>query len=130
MKMYLVQAVNAYAALLALMNQDMVFQTAHSVALAKKEIAPHAEFFAQEERKLVERYAAKEDGKIKWTSGTSFQFADEQAAEEYKHARAELCAVSVELNLEKRTVNAPEIIRPIQIEALADILEFRERGTP
>lgn len=127
--MYLIRAVNAYAALLPLMEQEMPYAAAHTIAETKRTLQPHAEFFAKEEQKLVAQYAARtENGDIQWTAAGSFQFKSQQAAAAYEKKRLELCGVEVEEDLRPVELETPDKIRPMQIEALEGIVRFRERS--
>lgn len=123
--MYLIQAVNAYAAVLALMDQELPFQDAYKVAQLKRELQPHAEFFSKKESELVNRYAERNEKGVVWTGPGKFQLRA-GAEKEYRDKRMELCSVEVEDHPKQIEIGKPEKMRPVHIEALEGFVTFKE----
>ena len=66
--MYLIECANAYLAAVQLQQKEMDYQTAFAVMMVKKQLQSHVEFLQNEELKLAEKYAEKDEkGNIKWT---------------------------------------------------------------
>lgn len=123
--MYLIQAVNAYAAVLALMDQELPFQDAYKVSQLKRELQPHAEFFSKKENELVNRCAERNEKGVVWTGPGKFKLRAGAEAE-YREKRMELCAVEVEEQIQEIEIGKPEKIRPVHIEALDGFVIFKE----
>lgn len=126
--MILIECVNAYMAVQALMEIECDYRTAHALVCLKKQLLPHVEFFASEERKLVEAYAAKDEGDRVKMEGARFIFADGADAAEYARLRTELGAVEVEERFAPLHVSLPERIKPIYVEALERFVIFDAGG--
>ena len=123
--MYIIKVVNAYAALLALMDQELPYKDACKIATLKRKLQPHAEFFSKKESELVKTYAETNEKGIVWTGKGKFRLRP-GAEEEYTRRRLELCAVEVEEEFQEIEIQMPEKIRPIHIEALEGFVKFRE----
>lgn len=124
--MILLEYVNAYMAVEALMGGECCYKTAHALVMLKKQLAPHAEFFAEKELKLVERFAEKDgEGRILWNGG-SFSFREGADPAEYARSRTELGMMPVEEEIPVRRVPAPATIKPVHLAALEKFIEFEE----
>lgn len=129
-KKYLIQCVNAYAALQPLMDQEWDYKTAHALMMLKRRLQPHASFFSQEEMKLAEEFAEKdEDGKIQWKGTGRFAFQDPSRSQEYAGRRMELGMVEVQEAWNPIRASVPASIKPAQLEALEGFIEFYEEET-
>lgn len=127
---YLIQYVNAYAALQPLMDCEWDYKTAHALMMLKRKLQPHASFFSQEELKLVEEFAEKDEkGKVAWKGAGRFNFQDPSRAEEYNKKRMELGMVEIQEELEMVRAPIPATIKPAQLEALEGFIEFYEEET-
>lgn len=123
--MNLTQWVNAYMAVQSMMGEEWDYQTAHALVTLKRRLYPHVVFYQQEERKLVEEYAARDEkGEIIWSGDGRFVFRDPGQGEEYARRRAQLCAVEVQETLTPLKVPKPRRIKPVQLEALEGFMEF------
>lgn len=128
--MYLIQCVNAYAAVLAMNQQEHEYKMAYALAALKRKLQPHVEFFTGEEMKLVEQYSQKDDkGKTILNERGNFTFADPEKAGEYAERRTELGMVEVNEDFQPMRVPAPKTIRPVHLEALEGFMEFEEGET-
>lgn len=129
--MNLMQCANAYMAVMGMMEKEWDYATAYALVELKRELYPHVVFYQQEERKLVERYAARDEkGKILWDGNGRFVFREPERAQEYSARRQELGLVEAEGAFQPRRVSRPESIRPAQLEALEGLLVFeQEEGT-
>ena len=79
--MYLIECANAYLAAVQLQQKEMDYQTAFAVMMVKKQLQSHVEFLQNEELKLAEKYAEKDEkGNIKWTERGTFPYRVEDAA--------------------------------------------------
>lgn len=123
--MYIIRLVNAYAAVMALMDQELPYKDAYKVAALKRALQPHAEFFSKKEMELVNRYADKTEKGVAWTGPGRFRLLPGAEAE-YRAKRMELCAVEVEDEIQEIEIQMPEKIRPVHVEALEGFVRFRE----
>ncbi len=125
--MNLLEAVNAYMAVNTLMEREMDFDSAYKLAGLKRELEPHAMFYAGEENKLVQKYAKKnERGEPVFTKPGVFAFADGAKSVEFERARGELGAVEISEEIHRICVKRPERITPAAVEALYDLVTFEE----
>lgn len=123
--MYLIKVVNAYAAILALMEQELPYKDAYKIAELKRKLQPHAEFFSKKELDLVNTYAEKTEKGVAWTGPGKFKLR-KGVEEEYREKRMELCSVEVEEHPQQIEIGMPEKIRPVHIEALEGFVKFKE----
>ena len=127
--MYLKQCVDAYAAVLAMMEKEWDYATAHALVTLKRKLQPQADFFTKEELKLAKEYAKLDKkGNIIFTERGTFPFREPGKAEEYAERRTELGMVEVQEEYKPLRVPMPERITPAQLEALGDFLKFGEEG--
>lgn len=123
--MKLIQCVNAYAAVISLMEREWDYETAYGLMILKRNLQPHADFFSKEEMKLVEKFAKKDgNGNIEWSRPGSFIFRDPKDSGEYMRSRNELGAIEVKEKFCPLNLPRPETIKPIYLEALEDFVEF------
>lgn len=123
--MKLKQCVEAYTAILELIEKEWSYQTAHALVTLKRELKPHVDFYAQEEMRLVEKFAAKDEkGNILWTGNGTFSFMEKSMALEYAKQRETLGNVEVQEDFRKIKAPAPERIKPSQLDALIGFIEF------
>ena len=126
-KLTLFDCVNAYTALMALHTQEWDYKSAYAIVTLKRKLQPHAEFFAEEEMKLVNEHAAKdENGKIVWTATGKFQFENGEHVREYEAARKALGAVEVDEEFTPLRLPLPQRITPQHLEALENLIIFEE----
>ena len=125
--MVLLEGVAAYMAVESLMEQECPYKTAHALILIKKKLRPHVEFFAQEEKKLVELYGQRDEKGNICLEGRSFRFRSDVDPREYERKRAELCDVEIEEVFEKVHAPTPAVISPAHLEALEKFIIFEER---
>ncbi len=131
--MYLCQCVAAYAAVLALMRKEADYETAYALVTLKRLLEPHAEFFCEEEMKLVREYAEEDgSGGLKLTENGGFIFRDKALAPEYARRRSELGEVEVREEFPRFTLPRPKSILPSHLEALDAFISFAEEagGSP
>lgn len=125
--MLLIRCVNAYSAVASMMNKEWDYSTAHALMLLKKELQPHVDFYSEEELKLVQEYAQKDEkGKVIWKGSGGFSFRNPRAAEKYNRKIRELGAVEVEKEFVPVKAAAPQSIQPVILEALDGFVEFVE----
>lgn len=125
--MTLMQYVTAYVAVQSLMERETDYGSALALLLLKRKLEPQAQFFAQKEQELVNRYAArKKDGTIEWTSQSTFAFAEPEKAAEYAAERAKLGSTVGSKGFKRVKLKAPERLTPAQLEALEPFVEFEE----
>lgn len=123
--MKLIDCINAYMAVLELSLLEWDFKTAHTFAMLKRTLAPHAQFYATEEKSLISDFAKKdENGNIVFTNKGSFLFDSLNDAPRYSEKRHELGDVEVTLHWEKVSLPRPERIKPVHIEALEPFVAF------
>lgn len=125
--MLLIRCVNAYSAVGSMMDKEWDYPTAHALMLLKKKLQPHVDFYSEEEMKLVQEYAQKDEkGEVTWKGNGSFSFRDPKAAEKYNRKIKELGAVEVEKEFVPVKATAPQSIQPVILEALDGFVEFVE----
>lgn len=74
------------------------FAVSFAIAKAAKELDSHREFYAAEEKKIVESYAVKDkDGKIKITDGNRIEFKDQKDAVAFNEEITKLQKTEVEI---------------------------------
>ena len=127
--MYLIECANAYLAAVQLQQKEMDYQTAFAVMMVKKQLQSHVEFLQNEELKLAEKYAEKDEkGNIKWTERGTFPYRDADAAAGYQRERRALGMTQVEDDFTVQHAPVPEKITPMQLEALEKFIVFGGEG--
>lgn len=127
--MVLIQCINAYMAVQTLMERETDYQTAYALVCLKKELSGPVEFYQQEEQRLMEELAARdENNKIIRNEGGRFQLRDPEAAQLYRRKRAELDMVEIKQKIIPVRVPRPDRIKPVVLEALDGFLIFEEAG--
>lgn len=125
--MYLKQCVDAYGAVLTMMEKEWDYATAHALVTLKRKLQPHADFFTKEEMKLAKEYAKLDKkGNITLTERGTFLFREPGKAGEYAARRTELGTVEVQEEFKPMHVPMPERITPAQLDALEGFLTFEE----
>lgn len=124
--MKLFAAVKASAALEELMEEKLPYQTAYLLLKRKRELETAVRLFEQEEWKLVNQYAQKDEcGKIAWVKPGVFRFASEKDQQEYKQRMDELREMEIEEDHDSIIMAPPEQISAKTLEALEGVVEFR-----
>lgn len=124
--MKLFAAVKASAALEELMEEKLPYQTAYLLLKRKRELETAVRLFEQEEWKLVNQYAKKDEcGQIDWVKPGAFRFASEKDQQEYAQRMEELREMEIEENHEPIIMEPPEQISANTLEALEGVVEFR-----
>jgi len=115
MKITLMEAVMANLAAEEVGRQAVPYSLALALMKVKQATAAEAETFAAEERKLVEKFAAKdEDGNIRVAQGR-FTF----------RAPGELAETPAEIRFTKLRAPAPDTISVKSLEVLSRFIDFR-----
>lgn len=124
--MKLFRAVKASAALEELMEEKLPYQTAYLLLKRKRELETAVRLFEQEEWKLVNQYAQKDEcGQIDWVKPGVFRFASEKDQQEYAQRMDELREMEIEENHEPIIMEPPEQISANTLEALEGMVEFQ-----
>ena len=125
MKITLIEAARAYEAVTALAGTPLDFSSAYALVLAKRELEPHAAFYAEKEGELILQYAVK-DGEGKPVAAEPGKF-ELPAAElpAFQKKREELNALEAEIT-RRRLKTPPETIAPGALEALLPVFDFGE----
>lgn len=127
--MKLIQCVDAYAAAVALAECECEYKTAYALVKLKRKLQHQVDFYSEQENKLMEEYAAKdENGRIEWVGPGKVQLKDTQAAEVFVAKRKELGEVDVDEEFKPMRVPAPKCIKPVHLEALDGFIVFDEGG--
>ncbi len=122
--MKLIECVRAQAALVALKDQRLDYETAHRLLMLQKRLAPHVSFFAEKERELMETYGKKDEEGRLILAGSQWELADTSTAGAYADQMDGLCRVEVEGFEEPITVSAKPDLSMAQLDALADLVIF------
>lgn len=123
MKITLLNAVNLYTAIQELSEKPLDFASAHAVVMAKRELEPHVQFFAENEADLVKKYAEKdENGNPIEAAPGSFKIS----AQDYRSFTNERVKLNnVEAEISQRKLNTiPEQIKPSTLETLMKVFDF------
>lgn len=116
------QITEAYHAISELMKEPTSLQNAHALVTMRRELAPHAGFYADREMEIVGKYAVKkEDGSPDIRDG-QFQVAAENL-KAFTEEHAELDAVEVSVG-GKPCLHGYTEIKPCVLEPLLDIFDF------
>lgn len=125
--MKLITAVNAFLAAQELAGETLPWAFALAVARVKKACESDMTFFSQQEMKLVDTYARKdENGNPLISPEGRFQFQDAQGKAGYDAARKLLMDTEIDPPMSPLDTVPPESIRPEWILALEPFLTFRE----
>jgi len=93
----------------------------------KRRLQPHADFFVEQEKKLTDECAAKnEKGNIIWSKEGTFKLKDAQAGERFALEREKLGQIEVGEKIEPVTIKYPDRISPAMLEALDGFVNFKE----
>ena len=135
--MKLLQYVSAYIALLTLTKKEMPYAASYELVKLKQRIFPKVEYYTEEEKKLVNRFAqTDESGRPTIRNGSFTCKGDgerERAANtaEYERLRGDLGNVEDGDAIIKPVIRLPEDIRvsPEVLEALEPFVTFtRDEG--
>ena len=122
MKITLMEAVMANLAAEEVGRQAVPYSLALALMKVKQATAAEAETFAAEERKLVEKFAAKdEDGNIRVAQGR-FTF---RAPGEREEQHRQLAETPAEIRFTKLRAPAPDTISVKSLEVLSRFIDFR-----
>ena len=128
MKTTLFEAVMAHLAAEEAGRQAVPYPLALALMKVKQATAAEAETFAAEERKLVEKFAARdEDGNIRVAQGR-FTFRDPGERRAYEEQHRQLEETLAEIHLEKLRAPAPDTISVKALEILSRFIDFRGGG--
>ena len=127
--MKLKKMVEAYKVLGKMADHIYDYKTAHKLFTVSKKLKAHAEFFAVEEMKLVEKYAERdEDGRPIIKADGRFNYADEDAKMSFLKESAELGDVEIDWNEDVVKLSATPMISVRQLAALDGFVEFGAEG--
>ena len=125
MKITLMEAVMANLAAEEVGRQAVPYSLALALMKVKQATAAEAETFAAEERKLVEKFAAKdEDGNIRVAQGR-FTFRAPGERGEYEEQHRQLAETPAEIRFTKLRAPAPDTISVKSLEVLSRFIDFR-----
>lgn len=125
--MKLKDCVAAWTALTSLFEAETDYATAHALTTLKRRLRPHVEFYAGEEKKLVDKYGKHDQkGKIVYSSPGNVEFEDYARFAEFRRERDELGEVDITEKFPNLIVSAPERMSPAAVEALERFVSFKE----
>lgn len=128
MKVTLIEAVRANIEARKMDEQGLSYSLSLALMKIKRATQTEVEYFAREERKLVEQYAARdEDGNVELKNGR-FVFRSQKDIPAYEAARKKLGDTETDVALSRITVEAPKTITPAALEALSVFIRFKEGG--
>lgn len=123
--MKLKKIVDAYNVLNKMADHIYDYKTAYKLFGINKRLKVHAEFFAAEEMKLVEKYAEKNaSGRPVIRSDGRFNYADEEAKIAFLEESAALGDVEADWSEDVLKLSAAPMISVRQLEALDGFVEF------
>ena len=122
----LIKIIRAFRPLCGLMEEASDYQTAFALVSFKRALIPHIEFFNDTERKLIEKYARRDDkGEVILDNGQYTIDAGNRA--EFIKRKTELDGVTAEIP-DMKLKKAPASISAADLEALMEIIHFPEGG--
>lgn len=124
MKITLANVNKYYGAILSVSSIPADFKTAHALVMAKKEFLPHAQFYEEKERELIEEYAVHDENGECIHDGR-FTLPGPVVAEQFKAKKDELEALEVEVDLKERELGNLTQISANDLEVLSEIFEFK-----
>lgn len=117
------EIITAYAAILPLMDADLNWQDSYEVLRLKKKLQAEAEIFSQQEKKLVDRLADRDEhGKIIIDENGRFKITGENI-KTFTDERQKMIDVSVLWDSKKIRIHTDKV-KPAIIEALDKFIEF------
>ena len=122
--MKITKIMKAYQALCKVSTQELPYSTAHDILIAKHTLYPHVQFFSENEMKIAQKYAEKEDGKIKITDGGYNVAAN--VREDCVRELMELSDVDVEFTPVTVHVKANFSISVDDLEALEGVIKIAD----
>lgn len=117
MKLKLKQAVLACQALEELKSQPLPYREARALKELRDKLQGEYEFFAEEERKLVDRLQGQ-------VSGGTIRFPREEDREAYRERMEELSRLEVEPDIRPLRLSVEPNLSVSALEALEEILTF------
>lgn len=125
--MKLIECVNAYTALGALMKQETDFRSAYAMTRLRRRLEPHARYYAEEEARLVRKFARKDEGgEPVFVRTNEFAFEDSAGAAEFRRLREGLAEVDIDEEIGQVRISRPERITPEILYALEGLVVFEE----
>ncbi len=123
--MILLKIVSAYEAAKKLKDTELDFSSAYALVLLIKELEVHALAYAEGERKLIEKYAKKDEhGRAVISSGRKIEFSDSESAEAFAQERNKISAFEVEHSIKPIKIRPPSKISAAVLIALEGFVEF------
>lgn len=123
--MKLKMMIEAYKVLGKMADHIYDYETAYKLFSINKKLKVHAEFFAAEEMKLVEKYAEKnEAGRPIIKPDGRFNYESEEAKMNFLKESAALGDVEVDWEEDVQKLSAAPMISVRQLEALDGFVEF------
>lgn len=123
--MKLKKIVDAYLATLELSRTDTDYKTAYALMKLKKKTQNQFEFYVQQERELLEKYADKdENGSVIYFDKANVRISDPERLREYEKARRELNELETDDKIRQYSAPVPKSIKPSILEALDGFILF------
>lgn len=122
--MTLEKIVKAFPCIQELMIKEWDFTTAYSLSRLNRQLRPHIEFYAAEERKLCEKYGAKdENGRVSVDSSGTFSLDSPESRAAFLSARKKLGEIELDEEITPAHV-AVDRIKPSLIDVLDGLVIF------
>lgn len=128
MKLTLIKCTHVFRAIQEIENEKTDFSTAHALIMAKRELAPHVDFYGQSEKELVKEYAIPFENGAAISEDGQFRLAADKYVE-FAAKKAELDHVEVELNLTTTKLRTVPALKPATLETLMEVFDFSEVST-
>ena len=122
--MKLIEIINAVIAIDALKDVELDTATAYALYITKNALLPQYEFFGEEESKLINKYAKRDESGSIVSDGKTFEFASSTAAQEFIEKKRALCAMDVETNFKRCKIKLPSKIKLAHLESLKNFFDF------
>ena len=121
--MKLIEVFEVQKAIADIENQELDYESAYRIACMKAKLAPNAEFYSREEKKLVEDYGVRnEDGSL-IIKGNQIQIPSEKIPE-FSEKKNNLNNVEIDVG-EKPLIKVSKV-KPSTLESLIKVFTFPE----
>lgn len=126
--MKLAEVINTILAIDALKETELDGKTAYALFITKKALLPHYEFYCEEEQKLINKYAKRDENGRIVSDGETIQFVSTEATKEFAAKRKELFNMEVDIEFKRYKIMLPKTIKLVLLEALSSFFDFDITG--
>lgn len=123
MTVTLSQCMSIYNAIVELQDESMNFSAAYALVSAKKAFQDQAEFYSDQERRIITEFAVPQSDGSKISSNGQFSIPN-SVLSDFRKQRKELDEVEADILWEKKKLTGLSTIKPSSLEILMDVFDF------